>query len=371
MTIFFNNIKRIFRKKGNLIVMFVVPIGFICMIASFQSNQKAGITVGLVDNDKSKLTSIIKNELSKNNNIEIISQDKIKDEIINKKIDTAVIIPKGFADKVMKASSDSKIEMYGIKGLSNDSSVKYYINSFTNAAKNIGKAVNGDSSKFYAGIKEYQKGAFSSETKYTDGKKDEAAISSTLIGYLIMSVVYLSTGVTTLILQDKKYGVYKRIFGCGVKAKEYMFQCISSFVLVIFIQIAAVLAIMKYILKIYLGPSVFNLFIVLAIFGICCVALGVAICSRSKTARQASVLAMFISTPIIMLGGCFWPREITPNIIQRIGDFVPTTWAMEASGKIISGNSIMDIGKDIGIIAVFCIIFFLVAATKKADATNA
>lgn len=373
MTIFFNNIKRIFRRKVNLIVMFVLPIAFIVVIGSIENSSAGGnITIGLVDNDNSKLTSIMKDKLKDNGNeIKIISKDEIKDDIINKKIDTAVVIPKGFAKNVMNNSGDTKVQMYGISGLTNDSSVKYYVNSFTNAAKNIGKAVKGDSDKFYKGIKEYEKGNFSSEVKYTNGQKDKETLSSTLVGYLIMSVVYLSTMVTNLILEDKKFGVYKRIFASGVKSFSYMGQCILSFIVVTFIQISAVLLIMKYALSIYLGPSVFNLFIILSVFGICCVALGVAICNRSKTLKQANALVTLISTPIVMLGGCFWPREITPDIIQKIGDFVPTTWAMDASSKIISGSSIASTGKEIGIIVIFIMVFFLIAATKRVDASNA
>lgn len=372
MTIFFNNIKRIFRKKANLIVMFVLPIAFIVGIGSlYSSSSNAGITIGLVDNDNSKLTSIIKDKFKADKDeIKIISENEIKDDIINKKIDTAVVIPKDFAKNVMNNSGDTNIQMYGISGVTNDSSVKYYINSFVNAAKNIGKAVDGDSDKFYDGIKEYQKGNFSSEVKYTNGEENKEKISSNLIGFLIMGVVYLSTMVTTLILEDKKFGVYKRMFASGVKSFSYMGECILSFISVAFIQIAAILLIMKYALNIYLGPSIFNLFIVLAIFAISTVALGVAICNRSKNLKQSSALIMLVTTPMLMLGGCYWPREITPDIIQKIGDFVPTTWALEASSKIISGSSIMEVDKEIGIIVVFIIVFSLIAMTKRVDSAK-
>lgn len=371
MTIFFNNLKRIFRKKLNLVVMFVLPIGFITLMGGITNGAAPGIKVGLVDNDNSKLTAIIKNNLEKNGEeIKVISRNQIKDKIINKEIDTAVIIPKGFTEDIMSNSGSLKIEMYGIKGITNDSSLKYYINSFANAAKNIAKAVNGDSDKFYAGIKEYQKGSFSSEIRYASNQKNQEEASSNFVGYLIMSVVYLSTMVTTLILQDKKDGVYRRIFGFGIKSFNYIAQCILSFVVVTFIQISAVLLIMKYAMNIYLGSSILNLLIVLFIFGISCVTLGVAICNRSKTLKQASSLVMLISTPIIMLGGCFWPSEIMPPLLQRIGNFVPTTWAKEAAGKIISGGSIMSVSKEIGIIAIFIVLFFAVASVKKVE-TNA
>lgn len=51
MTILINNLKRVFRSKGQLIIMFVLPLVFITLImaSSFGGSK---IAVGIVDNDK-------------------------------------------------------------------------------------------------------------------------------------------------------------------------------------------------------------------------------------------------------------------------------------------------------------------------------
>jgi ABC-2 type transport system permease protein len=371
MTIFFNNLKRIFRKKVNLIMMFVVPIAFIVWIAStMSSSSSTGLNIGFVDNDNTKLTSMLKQNLKQKGTIKEISQDQIKDLIIDKKIDTAIVIPKDFTKNILNQNNNSKIEMYSIKGVSNDSSIKYFVNSFTDAAKNIAKVAGGNSDKFYNGISDYEKGNFSKEVKYSDGKMEEVDTSSTALGYLVMSMIYLSTMITTLILKDKEYGVYNRMFANGIKAGNYMFQCILSFIVVIFIQIAAILLIMKNLIHSDLGPSVFNLFVVLALFGITSVALGVAICNTTKNLKQANASIALVSTPIAMLGGCFWPREIMGTTLQNISNFVPSTWVMDAAGKVISGSSLANVSNDLGVILLFAVIFFGISIVKKVDVAN-
>lgn len=371
MTVLVNNLKRIFRKKANIIVMFVLPIAFIAVLSAINGSS-SGITVGVVDNDNTKLTQMIKDKLKANGNeIEIIKKDKIDKGLINKEIDTALIIPKGLTDDIINGKSHDKIKMYGIKGVTNDSSVKYFINSFTSAAANIGSAAKGDSDKFYQGIKDYNNGSFSSEVRYTDGKRDQEQNSSTSVGFLVMGVIYLSTMVTTLILEDKKLGVHKRMFQSGLSSKSYMLQCIGSFVVVNFIQITGVLLIMKYALGLDLGPSPVSLFIVLFLFGISCTALGVAISSLCKDLRQANALSMLISTPIAMLGGCYWPRDVMGTTLEQISNFVPTTWALQAANKIIDGKSLANVTVEMGVIVIFILVFFIIAAAKRVDAAKA
>ena len=41
-----------------------------------------------------------------------------------------------------------------------------------------------------------------------------------------------------------------------------------------------------------------------------------------------------VNLPILMLGGCLWPRELMPEFVKRIGDFVPTTWFLKAAETV-------------------------------------
>lgn len=366
MTIFFNNLKRIFRKKSNYIIMFVVPVAFIILISSMSNSGSGKMVVGVVDKDNTKLTEKLKDSLNEKCTVKEISEDKIKNAIIDKDLDTAVVIKSGFTKDILNGGS-GKIDMYSIKGVSNDSSVKLYINSFVNAARNIAAAAKGDSDKFYSGLAEYKKGSFTSDISYTDGKKERVETSFSQIGFLVMSMLFLTTMATTLILKDKEDGVYNRIFSNGVTSGKYMFQCILSFIVVAVIQVASILLIMKKGFNSDLGPAPVKLFVVLTVFAIVCVALGVAICNSSKDLKQANAIIALVSTPFCMLGGCFWPRDIMGGTMQKIGDFVPTTWAMEAANKILNGGSLMDASKEIGVMVLFIAIFFILSIVKKID----
>ena len=366
MTIFFNNIKRIFRKKVNLLVMFVVPIAFIIIISMLSNSSSSSLTIGIVDNDNTKLTTILETSLKGQGTIKFIKQDKINDELINQNIDTAIVIPKGFTKEVLDGKNVDMLQMYGIKEASNnDSSINYYVNSFVEAARNISVAAKGDSTKFYQGIKDYQKGNFSAAVKLSNGKKQSVDNATSSLGYLIMGILYLSTMATTMIIKDKEQGVYDRIFSSGINSRSYMFQSILSFVAINLIQTGIILIIMKNFIGTDLGPSVLNVFVVLAVFGVVSVALGVAICSWAKDLRQANALVALVSTPLLMLGGCFWPKEIMGSTLQKISNFVPTNWALDGVNKVLNGSSLMDISKDLGIMLLFIVLFFAISAVKK------
>lgn len=366
MTIFFNNIKRLFRKKSNLIVMFLVPIAFIVMVSSLAGSGSNKMVIGISDKDNSKLTQELKDNLSQKYAIKSIEKDKINKAIIDGDISAALVIDRGFTDDILKGNS-VKLDTYSIKGVNNDMSFKYYINSFINAAENIAKVTNGDSEKFYSGLKEYQKGKFSSEIKYTDGKKEKVQTSFSQIGFLIMSILSLSTMATTLLLKDKESGMYNRIFASGVKPVNYIFQNIVSFIVISLIQAASILLIMKKFFNSDLGPSPIRLFVVLAVFSVVCVALGTAICNSSKDLKQANAFIALVVTPFSMLGGCFWPRDIMGQLLKNIGDFVPTTWAMEAANKMLNGGTLLDASKELGILMLFAALFFAIAIVRKVD----
>lgn len=367
MTIFFNNLKRIFRKKSNFIVMFLVPIAFVVLISNFASSGGGKMAIGISDKDNTKFTKELKDRLSEKCDIKYVDENNIDKAIIDGNISAAVVINSGFTESIINGTTDNKIQTYSIKGVNNDSSFKYYLNSYINAAKNIAKVTNGDKDKFYSGLKEYKKGVFSSEVKYSDGKKDKLSSSSSQIGYLVMSMLFLATVATTLILKDKESGVYNRIFLSGVKPAGYMFQCTASFITIALIQAASILFIMKKFFNNDLGPSPIRIFVVLAVFSIVCVALGTAICNASKDLKQANAVIALVSTPFCMLGGCFWPRDLMDKTLQHIGDFVPTTWAMKAADKVLNGGTLIDASKEIGIMLIFVLLFYVISIVKKVD----
>lgn len=59
------------------------------------------------------------------------------------------------------------------------------------------------------------------------------------------------------------------------------------------------------------------------------VATGLAIAGLSPTARVAQTVGMVLYFPMLFLSGASIPRQIMPEAIQRIGDFLPMTHMVE------------------------------------------
>lgn len=365
MTVFFNNIKRILKKKINIIMMIVVPVLFI-VVSMAATGSGGSLNIGIVDNDNTKLTNMLIEELGNKSSVKRVNEDEIKSNIINMKIDYAIVFERDFTRNIIDGK-DAKLKSYSIKESDASVPVKMYIDSFISTAKNISAVVPGNEEKFYSGFDFYKDGSFQAEYKSIELKEFGKRTSITSLGFLIMCILFLSSFATTLIIEDKKSGTYYRMFSAPIKIRSYMLQNILSFIAVALLQVGLVLTIMMVVFKADLGPSPINVYVVMAIFAIVAVALGVVISSLSKDERQVSTISSLINAPMLMLGGCFWPREVMPSFLQKIGDFVPTTWGLKAAEKVINGSSLIGVSKEILIMLLFVVVFLLLSSWRKAD----
>jgi ABC-2 type transport system permease protein len=362
MAVFFSNIKRILRKRTNRILIFLLPVLFV--IIAFNINTTSGtVSVGVVDNDNTEFTRGIKTEVE----CEFI---KLNDEEIKSAIATGadyiVVIDKGFTDKIIKGQ-DAQIKSYKPDGLGINSGARLAIENYINAGKNIAQYTNKDSNKFYELIKEYKKGNFSSEVKVFNNEKGSIENEKYSLGFLAYTLLLLASISCYIIMEDKKNNTLVRIYATPISSKSYLLQNIFSFLVIMIVQIIIMFNVITKGFKGDIGPSFFNMFILFTVFAVCSIALNLAICSVSKNAKQASTLSGLINTLLAMLGGCFWPREIMPNMLKTAGDFTPTAWLIDAVNKLLLSSDISSVYKNIGIILLFTVVFFLFCSWKKVD----
>ncbi|MFL0245963.1 ABC transporter permease [Candidatus Clostridium stratigraminis] len=367
MTIFASNLKRIFKKKVNRLIIFLAPILFI--ILAFNLITPGKINIAVVDKDNTEFSNAFIKGLKEKGNVGVIPEADIKTGIINKTIDYGIIIDKGFTDSIIKGE-DVKIETLRAEGANVTSVVKLYVENYINAAKNISKNAKGDKNEFYSSLKDYEKGAFKSEniifgSALGDGKKERSALG--MLGYMMLLIATFSTN---MILEDKKNNTYTRMFASPLKNWSYMLQNILSILLVVLIQVYIAFKFMTAVFKAQLGASELNMFLIFTIYAVSCVALSLAIVSISKNIKQASVLGLLINTLVGMLGGFFWPKEYMPNTMITIGKFTPSYWLTDGVDKLLTSPSIASAAQDIGIILLFTIAFFMASSWKKVYIEN-
>lgn len=363
MTIFRNNLKRIFKSKTNLLFMVIFPIILILFIMKF-NNGGGKFYIGVIDQDRTKLTKILIEQLSKENKINYLKESEAKEALINFKSDYVIQIPKGFTKNLIEGK-DVNIKGFTINGKNWSMAPKLSIESFIGTAKTIGRSSKGNEKLFYKAMDKYEEGLF--ELKYHMGN-DSVGKKNTLfsLGFLAFNMLMLGANITPIILKDKQTKVYYRIFTGPIKPKNYTLQNLLSFLVVLIIQVTAIFIFMMWVMNMKF-PSVINMFSLFIIFSILVVAFALFISSNAKDMRTASTISNLTVTPMAMLGGCFWPRDIMPQILQNISKFIPITWVLEAAEKLMYGDSLYDILPEISILMLFTVVFLLLASWRKKD----
>jgi len=81
---------------------------------------------------------------------------------------------------------------------------------------------------------------------------------------------------------------------------------------------------------------------------------------------EAQTLANFIRFPMMFLGGVFVPLASMPAWLQVIARLLPLTYSVEALRVALSGGSWAIAAIDLGALAAFSLIFFILAVTTLA-----
>ena len=365
MTIFLNNIKRILRKKINLLFLIIVPVVLISFVSA-STNQSFMTRVGVVDYDDTAFSRNIVESLSQQSRIQMIEEQDIQKKIFGQQMELAIIIEEGYTQDIL-SGNDVKVKTVSLEESDMSRALLFKLESDLNAAVNIARASDNDIDKFYEGMAAYYTGAFSVQQRSVDREVTDNGGRIGQMGFLVMSMLFLAGLSSHIMLEDKEKKVYYRVMAGPIRVSSFMIQNILSFVTVCIIQIILIFMFMTVFLNIDFGPNLLGMIIISIIFSFMCVALGVMVNTVSKNMRQAGVAMSMILPPMCMLGGCWWPREFMPEILQKIGQFVPTTWIMEAYTKLIYGMNLWDVINEILVLIAFTIIFILLATWRKVD----
>lgn len=361
-----NILKLTFKKKGNILVYLVMPVVMTSiMMALSGSGSSKPLNIGIVDMDKSTLSQNLAEAVDKKDNFKTVEvlEDKTNDMVTEHQVDCVIKIPKNFGNDIYNGNNVD-IELISIRGEDVTAWIGNFLNFYVGGLKDISKASEGKKEvfdKMYTGFKDQS-------IKLENEKLEDESLGKDLtqfsMGFLIMFVLY-GTGITSnYILREKRMRTYFRICSAPVKSKDYIIGNIIANLTTVAAQVILVLLVITKIFKINTFIPHVQLFAVLLCFGLVAIGLGLVVVAFSKTSNQAGTANTLIVTPTCMLGGCFWPAEVMPQWLQRVGDFIPQTWALDSIKKLQSGSSFIDILPQLGILLAFAAAFFLIAVYK-------
>lgn len=367
MTIFKHTLKRLFTSKVKMAVLLLMPILFSLM---FVMIGKTAVTIAVVDRDNSILSHKLVSSLSAVGNVKVTmtADGELDDRIISFQADYALIIPEGFGRAIVNGGSPKVGEFYLIEK-EKLFYVRAFVNSYVADMKALAAGANHDGEKFAAAFAAYGDGALTVLNAST--AQDKIPQSRGALGFLVQAMLYMSVITAGIILEDRSSGVYYRTFFAPVSLRRYFAENLLAFLIVGALQVVFVLTALRFVFGLSLGVHPLATYALYTVFALACVTLGMWLITMFRKPIYAYVSIVFLVTPFVMLGGCYWPSSFMPDVLVKISKFMPTTWVMQAVDKILSnGAALGGIGLELLVVLLFAAVFLAAGLGKKVEAAK-
>jgi len=167
-----------------------------------------------------------------------------------------------------------------------------------------------------------------------------------------------------LFAYERQQGTLRRVLTTPTSKATFLLGTITGQVAMALIQMTLLVLFAVLAFKLNWGnpPGVF---LILTCSALAAAAIGTTMGTFIKSEGQAMGLSIMAGMLMGMLGGCWFPLELFPPVMQTIARIFPTTWAMQGLlDLLLRGGGFMDILPEAGVLLGFAVLFFSVGVWR-------
>jgi ABC-2 type transport system permease protein len=345
------------RDKSTWLTLILLPIGLTFLMGAAFGGDSAQpkVKLALADLDGSAYSEQFVDKLKEDKSFSITTHVELKarDLVKTGKSTAAVIIPKGYG-AALRDGSQIKIEIINLAGDTNGPALQEIIGGLANR-------YNTDSAAALLTVKQLEKYGrllpgsadmvweevfaeadnkwdpppveiVSKELKASEvrGKKTLAfGFRQASLGFAVTFLLFLLVEGGASILEERHKNTLPRLLSTPTGRSTILGGKIMGLCLSGAIQALILIAAGVFIFKVDWGKDPVPLIVLMAAYILCGASLGVMVASLSKTNAQMQSFAPILIISMAMVGGCYWPVEITPSFMQTAAKLLPTGWMMQ------------------------------------------
>ena len=406
LSVAFKDLLLLLKDRGQILLLFLVPIGFILAFSAAFSAGEAFeeeiITVPVVNLDAGgEMSALLLQNINDDRGLQTqnYEQSQVEADLKDEKIKLALIIPAGFSTDVQAGTQTALRLVYGpaasssevqavrlvIDGVAADLSLETQLVDglsqmgamMADAPKDV-QVFTADRIKVQAEsqferAKEAPLVALSAKwpDQITMNREDFSPSTFSVAGFAVMFAFLTAQATATSIFGEKKEGTFRRLLAAPMGKWELLVgKMLPSFFIAI-LQMVIIFAASMVLLPLIgmdaptLGHSPLGLILIAILVALCSTSLGILLAALCRTESQIGGVSSVVLWVAGLVGGAFIPAFVLGDFLNTIGKAVPHYWALQAYNDLtVRGLGVADILPELGILTSFVVVFFVIGLLK-------
>ena len=366
----------------------VLPMVFMLLIGgSTGPSGDERVKLYFVDNARSSLSAALLGELEKSTSVNVIVEESAAalSDFEERKVAAVLIVPANFTLDTLQ-SNHSELELRLLPNNMNaviaeqavlavlgrvSSSVDIANASVAHAEKiNHFKDFTAREAFFASSLARAQELQAAAPVRLTESvglTPDQIQYDPKLnsaAGQMLTWVFIPLVGLSAMFAYERQKGTLRRLLTTPTRKTTYLLGTILGQVLTALVQLAVLILFSTLVMKVNWGdlPA---LALVLVAFTLCASALGTMVGTIVKSEGQANGLSIMIGMVMAMMGGCWYPIELFPQVVRTAAKVLPTTWAMQGVLDVsLRGQGFTGVQLEVLALLGFALVFYVIGVWR-------
>lgn len=356
-------IRRTIGSRRGLILNVLLPSIILSIMAGLFSSIQGNKAVIFISNaDSGMLGDYLASSLEKENLYEVrlepkLTEEELKDKVMDGKADASVYIPLDFSERILEGEQPKAVLYRMDEQLWNASLAAMLVTEANKllSSVNLVRGAGGDAAldvNKLAALLDAQ--ASPRAVAENAGMKLGNVVSNPMmIGLILMFVMLLVSQSIGFVMEDREHRTMARMFTAPLRSLDIAFGNFLGSILMGTFQLVIVLGLTYFVFGYSPGIPFANMLLVLECFLFAAVGLASAVGGLVRNSMQLSQINNLIITPTCMISGCFFPLSMLPDFMQKLANFTPQKWAIQAIDRLGGGGTFIDIGLQLLILLLF------------------
>ena len=335
--------KQIFRNKGMLPIIFVLPLLQLVILSNAATFEVKNIKFGYIDNDHTSTSRALVEKFNASTYFDVFtdfpSVALASSEMLNGKVDVVLEIPQHFERDLQKEKHSSLgVTINAIDGAAAGVENVYVTQIIQNFNKNL--TVN------LLQVSDKQIQPYAIETIplfwYNETLNYKTFMVPGILVLLVTMITLFLSGMN--IVREKEIGTLEQINVTPIKKSQFIIGKLFPFWVIGMGLLTIGLILAKIIFDVPMVGSLALMYLYTSIYILVILGIGLFISNFTDTQQQAMFISWFFVVIFILMSGLFTPIESMPKWAQIVTEFNPVKYFVEVMRMVmLKGSGFNDI----------------------------